>query len=61
MAYTYNIALTDAAVKTGLVAVIRNSSVIFTIFLSGFLLKEKRISEKVVLTFIQIIGIALLI
>jgi len=59
--YFYNLALAETVAKTGLVAVIRSSSLVFAVVFGGLLFKEKDILHKIILSLILIFGLYLII
>ncbi|MBT6691091.1 EamA family transporter [Candidatus Parcubacteria bacterium] len=61
LVFFYNSALADPNAKTGLVAIIRSSSLVFTIALSGIVFKEKNIIYKLILSIILIVGLYIIL
>lgn len=59
--YYYNLAMADPEAVSGLVAIIRHTSLIFTILLGGGLLREKGINDKFLLGVSILIALYLIV
>jgi drug/metabolite transporter (DMT)-like permease len=59
--YYYNLAMADPEAVSGLVSIIRHTSLIFTILLSGSILREKGVYHKILLSILVMIALYLVI